>query len=528
MKEQFFEFDYSMDEPTLKEIWQSSDTIFVIDTNVLLNLYSYQETTRNTIFESLKKIEDRLWSPHQVMLEYNKNRNEIIYKSRKDFESISNHLSKFISAHECKSNELKNFDNNYGKIYPELRELFNNFEKESSQYSKEFIENLKEKSTEISNKIDELKEQTVSLKGKDTIREKLATFYTDEKIGEPYTKEEIEKIYEEGNDRYALYIPPGYKDSEKTEIYYHRGIVYQSKFGDLVLYKQILKYCKSFNITNVVFITEDNKDDWKERIPHEKQSYYGIRREIRAEAFEEANIENFITLNVKEFIENSNQDELEESLVDDLDSVHQLYLNYSDVNKHMRKAEEILLEDYNSRKSEILEKIQVYEANIMQISKEIDEIDEVIISIEGKYYTNPDIDDKLHLELSSKIRDLQRRKEILKIHKQELESAQRQMEENLESLFSLKNYVNSNIMNKTIFNDELNRYSIENESSNLKKYFNSNIIKAYNELPSDNAEKILDSVLKAYEANKDNISNSYFYNQSFLDKIKFFKNNDKE
>ena len=531
MKEQFFEFDYSLDESELKQIWQSSETIFVIDTNVFLNLYSYQETTRNTIFDIMEKLKERLWSPHQIMLEYNKNRNEIIYKSRKNFESIANHLTNYINSHNCTSNELKTFDTDYGKIYPELRDLFSNFEKESSQYSRDFIEQLTEKSKVVSNKIEELRQQTINLKGKDTIRERLASFYSDDKIGHPYTKEQIDKIYEEGQTRYDLLIPPGYKDADKTEIYFHRGIFYQSKFGDLLLYKQILQHCKDSNVTNVIFITEDNKEDWKEKIPHEKQSYYGIRREIRAEAFEEALIKNFITFNVKEFIESSNQDKLEESLVDDLDSVHQLYLNYSNINSYKNRTEDVLLGDYNNKKNEILKQIKSYEDNLVQVHSEINSIDETIDSIHSSYYTNPDIDSELHIEFSAKLEDLWRRKRLLKNYQEELKSKQRQMEENLENLFSLKNYINNANLLKNTFNvRELNSRSIETENNSLDiaKYFDSNEKNVYINSLIDEKEKVLNPFLKAYEANQEKVSNSSLSNKNFLDIMKSIRSKNDE
>lgn len=530
MKEQFFEFDYSMDESTLKEIWQSSNTIFVVDTNVLLNLYSYQENTRNTIFESLEKIEDRLWSPHQIMLEYNKNRNEIIYQSRKDFESISNHLSNFINAHKCMSTELKTFDNNYGKKYPELRELFNNFEKESSQCSKDFIENLKQKSTEISNKIDELTKQTVSLKGKDTIREKLATFYTDEKIGQPYTNEEIEKIYEEGNQRYTDLIPPGYKDSDKNEKYYYRGTFYQSKFGDLVLYKQILKHCKENSITNVVFITEDNKEDWKEKIPHEKQSYYGIRREIRAEAFQEAKIENFITLNIKEFIEHSNQNKLEESLVHDLDAVHQLYLNYGEEAKAIKSKEENLLEDFNNQKDYILSAINSYEQMSEISSKEIEKIDEAIYSIEGRYITNPDISGELHIESSRNLEELWYRRNVLKQQQEDIKNKQYEMKRKLENLYLIKDsLIRENARNKLYANEVYNQNSKEdgNTNHNVNKYFNSRIEEVFNEMPLEEKEKLINLILNSLEINESRLINSPSINKNFKDKFSYIWGKDK-
>lgn len=42
----------------------------VLDTNVLLNLYRYNTRTRTDLVAVLERLEDRLWVPHQVMVEF--------------------------------------------------------------------------------------------------------------------------------------------------------------------------------------------------------------------------------------------------------------------------------------------------------------------------------------------------------------------------------------------------------------------------------------------------------------------------
>ena len=39
----------------------------MIDANVLLNLYRYNESPRDDLLEVLQKVGDRLWVPHQVI-----------------------------------------------------------------------------------------------------------------------------------------------------------------------------------------------------------------------------------------------------------------------------------------------------------------------------------------------------------------------------------------------------------------------------------------------------------------------------
>ena len=60
----------------LIDIWKNSHITF--DTNVLLNLYRYSESTKNSLIDLIKKIEDRVFLTHQVGLEFNRNKYEII------------------------------------------------------------------------------------------------------------------------------------------------------------------------------------------------------------------------------------------------------------------------------------------------------------------------------------------------------------------------------------------------------------------------------------------------------------------
>lgn len=65
------------------EIMNRTDTIFVFDTNVLLNLYSYTEQTREDFFSLLDIVKDRVWIPYHVGLEYQRNRLSVIRTEKK-------------------------------------------------------------------------------------------------------------------------------------------------------------------------------------------------------------------------------------------------------------------------------------------------------------------------------------------------------------------------------------------------------------------------------------------------------------
>lgn len=73
----------------------------------------------------------------------------------------------------------------------------------------------------------------------------------------------MDKIYEEGADRYKRRIPPGFEDEkdkkDKTKEY--DGIVYLDEFGDLVVWKQIIDKAKN-DQKPIIFVTDDVKEDW--------------------------------------------------------------------------------------------------------------------------------------------------------------------------------------------------------------------------------------------------------------------------
>jgi hypothetical protein len=55
----------------------------VPDTNVLLNLYRYTTQSRADLLAMLSKLDDRLWVPHQVILEFWRTRESVLQDPHK-------------------------------------------------------------------------------------------------------------------------------------------------------------------------------------------------------------------------------------------------------------------------------------------------------------------------------------------------------------------------------------------------------------------------------------------------------------
>jgi hypothetical protein len=60
-------------------------------------------------------------------------------------------------------------------------------------------------------------------------------------------------------------IPPGFADEKsksQTALYTYDDIKYKAKHGDLILWLQIIEYMESKKDACVIFVTDDQKEDW--------------------------------------------------------------------------------------------------------------------------------------------------------------------------------------------------------------------------------------------------------------------------
>src|SRR5665648_130391 len=91
MKETFPGY-YQPTEEEFSEIWKNC--IFVFDSNVLLNLYRYSSDTRDDLINILSEISERLWIPHQVAMEYLKDRLTVIQDQLNSYNKIREIVNK--------------------------------------------------------------------------------------------------------------------------------------------------------------------------------------------------------------------------------------------------------------------------------------------------------------------------------------------------------------------------------------------------------------------------------------------------
>lgn len=276
-----------------KEIWK--DGIFIFDSNVLLDLYRLPKSAREDLISIFKsdKFKDRIWIGFQVILEFLNNRYEAISDQKNKFQSVRTivedaieHYDELISNLNSELAKLK-LKQRHSLIDPDKFINPTNIEK-GVQYLNDFIDNLEtlEKKQSDVNEADKLKDLVLQL--------------FDGKIGVGFDKKRLQEIYKEGDKRYDAKIPPGYKDIKKDGAHLYEDKEYVRKYGDLILWKEILEKAKNEKLKYVVLVTGDIKEDWWFEKRGKK---LGPRNELLNEIYHEApDLDTFFMYDTSSFL----------------------------------------------------------------------------------------------------------------------------------------------------------------------------------------------------------------------------------
>ncbi len=290
MKELFSGY-YRPSEIDFQKIWQSAT--FVLDANILLNMYRYPEEARRQLFTVLQSIAPRLWVPYQAALEFQRNRLTVIAEQKKRFSDVR-----------------KVLDSSRAAMISELEKLQLK-KRHSSIQADELVSALDQQITDFLANLDQLEATQLSVADSDPIREQLDELLK-EKVGESFSQEEINKIYQEGEIRFKSEIPPGYKDQKKetenkSDIFSYGGVIYQRKYGDWVLWKQIINKALQDSIQSIVFLTDDEKEDWWWISDSQGKKKIGPRPELVNEISREAGTKFFYMYNSEQFMKYSKE-----------------------------------------------------------------------------------------------------------------------------------------------------------------------------------------------------------------------------
>ncbi len=236
------------------ELWKSA--VFVLDTNVLLNLYRYSTTTRDRLLEVLKVYKDRLWLPHQVAAEFHRNRMKVIAEQ--------------VDA--------------YKKIRGLLDDHRKQIEVDLAAYNRHWFIDTKEHLKSLDKVFESTKaalqgqqEKHPNLLERDPILESITDLF-DGRVGNPYVDDTLNSMYKLAEQRYSRRVPPGFMDAKEKS-----G---DEKYGDWIIWQQMIDHAKA-TTSPVVLVTDDNKEDWWWKF---QGKTFGPRPELVEEMRKSANV----------------------------------------------------------------------------------------------------------------------------------------------------------------------------------------------------------------------------------------------
>ena len=282
MRDLFPEY-YRPTEEEFTLLWR--DCTFTLDTNVLLNLYRYSSPARDQFLGILRTISDRLWIPHQVALEYQKNRVSVVLEQTSVCDKVEAQLR----------SALKDLEQNLRKPIVRDRHPFLDVDDLLKRIN-EFISGLVEQ-------VRAHDEEQLALIDHDNIRDTLDSIL-EARIGPPYSHDRLDEVARLGKQRYNGQVPPGYKDEG---------------YGDLVLWLQVIDHAKAEH-RPIILVTDDRKEDWW-LTP--KGRTVGPRPELVSEIREEAGVP-FYMYSADRFVDYARQYLAEQVEQDTIDEVTEL------------------------------------------------------------------------------------------------------------------------------------------------------------------------------------------------------------
>jgi hypothetical protein len=217
--------------------------IVAVDTNVLLNLYRYEESTVNDLFRVMGKVGDRLFEPHQVLREFWRNRQTVLGNPAT---SIRDTNAAFTKNQRSSTDALENWAKNVALDSEELDRL--------RTMIKTLYDSLRARVDQGASSIVDASTST----DLDDVLTRLDALLNG-RVGAPLDQEAWTVAVEEGRRRVLAGEPPGFGDADKLESENPEGAS-----GDYLVWTQLISESKERQ-TDLVLVTGDVKEDWWEK-----------------------------------------------------------------------------------------------------------------------------------------------------------------------------------------------------------------------------------------------------------------------
>ncbi len=210
--------------------------LVVPDANVLLNLYRYDDDAREALVAVLRALGDRLWVPHQVLVEFWRNRESVLRDPRdvqKTVRDLGELRDRALRAFRTWANRVSLPEEQAARLSQPLSGAFaaltDNVNASDMDEAATFARDT----------------------GCDSVLMELEPVLLG-RCGLPLSEDEHRAAVQEGLRRVAARLPPGYMDKKKED---------DTSAGDFLVWEQtLLEACR--RQVDVLFVTGDVKEDW--------------------------------------------------------------------------------------------------------------------------------------------------------------------------------------------------------------------------------------------------------------------------
>ncbi len=219
----------------IKQLLEDSECHIFIDTNILSQLFKLNEAARQEFYNWVDCCGDRFHIPNWTVMEYSK----CVYGNRLvDYLSELSEAQRLVKQLEMlqkffcgyvDENELvgTTYQDNKDGLLDDMKDINEKYVKLSKAVVNKKSEHIKKVQKEI----------------EDRFKDKVADSDIYKIIGDLYFDYQL---------RLDEKVPPGFEDKDKKT----------NTMGDLIIWNEILQYCKDNNVKKVIFITRDGKPDY--------------------------------------------------------------------------------------------------------------------------------------------------------------------------------------------------------------------------------------------------------------------------
>jgi hypothetical protein len=303
---------YKLEPKEIKTLW--NEALIVFDTSMLLNFYRYQKSTKDDLVKVIKQLNGRIWLPYHVALEFQRNRLAVIAEQKSRHNAIKSKLGEF------------------NKVEREIADLS---KRHTHIQCDTFLEEIKKAKSNFIKTLDEQNSTAIDVDtSNDKIRIEIDRLFK-ASIGTPPTDQtEIDKIQKLAEKHHKLEIPPGYKDSDKNNHFYHKEIIYENRYGDNIILNQIRAKAIQDKIKYIIFVNDDAKEDFWYKVSGKTIS---VRPEIQEMMKFETEIKIFHSYAGDQFLKYAKEHldtSIQQKSIDDAKIVYRKKLSQSNNNIH--------------------------------------------------------------------------------------------------------------------------------------------------------------------------------------------------